>query len=61
MQVKLTAPADEEKIQTVHDDIDVLSGEFDSLEDENTKLKAELKRQAESIDSLENHNIRKKN
>ena len=28
----------EERIQRVHDDIDVLNSMFDSLEDENTKL-----------------------
>ena len=33
-------------MQTVHDDIDALGDKPDSLEDENTKLKAELKRQS---------------
>ena len=34
----------EGRIQTVHDDIDVLGDKSDSLEDKNTKLTAELKR-----------------
>ena len=49
----------EERIHMAHDDIDVLGDKSDSLEDENTKLKAELKRQTKTIGGTTQKSLQK--